>query len=79
MAWAVAYSHGVQPMSIKVHRARAGLTKEELAQRVGTDQAQISGYETGRIMPSGPRLQDLAKALGCSADEIDLTPASAVA
>ena len=51
----------------------AGLTQEELAKRVGTDQSQISGYENGRIMPSGPRLQELAKALGCSADEIDLT------
>lgn len=75
----MAYVHGVQPMPIKVHRVRAGLTQEELAQRVGSDQAQISGYETGKILPSGPRLQELAKALGCSADEIDLTPTDAVA
>jgi transcriptional regulator with XRE-family HTH domain len=60
---------------LKVHRVRAGLTQQELADRVGSDQAQISGYETGKIIPSGPRLQDLAKALGCSADEIDLQTA----
>jgi transcriptional regulator with XRE-family HTH domain len=66
-------------MSIKELRARAGLTQQELAERVGSDQAQISGYETGRIVPSGPRLQELAKALDCSADDIDLGPKAEVA
>lgn len=68
-----------RPEPLKIHRVRAGLTQQELADRVGSDQAQISGYETGSIMPSGPRLQDLAKALGCSADDIELRPQAEVA
>jgi transcriptional regulator with XRE-family HTH domain len=59
-----------------VHRVRAGLTQVELAAIVGGDQAAISEYETGRSIPSGPRLQALAKALGCSADDIDLSDRS---
>ena len=64
--------------TLKVHRVRAGLTQAELAEKIGTDPATISDYENARSLPSGPRLQALARALNCSADDIEL-PDRAVA
>jgi transcriptional regulator with XRE-family HTH domain len=54
------------------------MTQAELAKAVGggADQLAISRYERGESIPSGPRLQALAKALGCSADDIDLSDRS---
>ena len=45
-------------------RARAGLTQEELAQRMGTTQPVIARLESGRIRPSISTLERLAKATG---------------
>ena len=45
-------------------RSRAGLTKEELAERMQTSQSAIARLESGRTMPSGRTLARLAKATG---------------
>jgi ribosome-binding protein aMBF1 (putative translation factor) len=45
-------------------RATAGLTQEQLAQRMNTTQAVIARLESGRIMPSTRTLERLAKATG---------------
>lgn len=52
------------------------MTQAQLATAAGFggDPVAIGRYERGIVVPSGPRLQALAKALGCSADDIDLTP-----
>lgn len=61
---------------IRTHRVRKGLTQAELAKLIGCDQATISDYEVGKSVPLGPRLQEIARALGVSADDIDLTAPS---
>ncbi len=45
-------------------RADAGLTQEELAERMGTKQEAIARWERGRVMPSTRTLTRLAKATG---------------
>lgn len=45
-------------------RARADLTQEELAARMGTTQAAIARLESGRIMPTTRTLERYAKATG---------------
>jgi phage-related protein/DNA-binding XRE family transcriptional regulator len=45
-------------------RAQAGLTQEELAQRMGTTQSAIARMEGGKAKPSTTTLAKLAKATG---------------
>ena len=45
-------------------RARAGLTQEQLAQRMHTTQAVIARLESGRVKPSTRTLEQLAAATG---------------
>ena len=45
-------------------RARAGLTQEEVAKRMGTTQAVIARLESGRVKPSTRTLERFAKATG---------------
>lgn len=45
-------------------RARAGLTQEELAQRIKTTQSAIARLESGQIMPTTRTLEKIAKATG---------------
>ncbi len=45
-------------------RAEAGLTQEQLAQRMQTTQAVIARLESGRVKPSTRTLQRLAAATG---------------
>ena len=45
-------------------RANAGLTQEQLAERMGTKQEVVARWEGGRTMPSTRTLARLAKATG---------------
>ncbi len=45
-------------------RARAGLTQQQLAERMHTTQAVIARLESGRIKPSTRTLERLAEATG---------------
>ncbi len=45
-------------------RANAGLTQEQLAQRMNTTQAVIARLESGRVKPSTRTLERLAAATG---------------
>ncbi|MBV9655074.1 MAG: helix-turn-helix transcriptional regulator [Acetobacteraceae bacterium] len=45
-------------------RADAGLTQEELAERMGTKQEVVARWEGGKVMPSTRTLARLAKATG---------------
>jgi ribosome-binding protein aMBF1 (putative translation factor) len=45
-------------------RAAAGLTQEQLAQRMHTTQAVIARLESGRVKPSTRTLERLAEATG---------------
>lgn len=45
-------------------RARAGLTQEQLAERMKTSQSAIARMESGRMIPSGSTLKRFARATG---------------
>ena len=51
-------------MKVASARKAAGLTQAELAREVGTKQAAISKIETGRVVPTLPVLDRIARALG---------------
>ena len=56
------------PIRLRVLRERAGYTQSALAEKLGTDNVQISRYETGAIVPSVETLVRLADILECSLD-----------
>lgn len=45
-------------------RAKAGLTQEQLAERMDTSQSAVARMESGKVMPSGRTLERFAKATG---------------
>ena len=45
-------------------RASAGLTQEQLAERMGTKQEVVARWEGGKVLPSTRTLARLAKATG---------------
>ena len=45
-------------------RAEAGLTQEQLAERMGTKQEVVARWEGGKVMPSTRTLERLARATG---------------
>ena len=57
-------------------RADAGLTQEQLAERMGTRQEVVARWEGGKVMPSTRTLVRLAKATGTRL-QISFSPARA--
>lgn len=53
-------------MMILMRRTEAGLTQQELCERVGLSRAQIANIEGGRSDMPISRLQKFATALGCT-------------
>lgn len=49
---------------VKDKREQLGLSQTELAQKLGTTQATVSRYETGKLYPSGQVIQKLVEILG---------------
>jgi transcriptional regulator with XRE-family HTH domain len=45
-------------------RAKAGLTQEQLAERMDTSQSAVARMESGKVMPSGRTLERFARATG---------------
>jgi SOS-response transcriptional repressor LexA len=56
--------------TIKKLRILAGLTQEQLAQKVGVTKANVSKYEAGAHAPEMERLARLADVLGVSVSEL---------
>jgi transcriptional regulator with XRE-family HTH domain len=57
--------------AIRARRTELGMTKEELADRVGVRQAEVSRLERGRVaLPRRPRLERIAAALGLATGEL---------
>ena len=50
--------------------AHKGITQEELAARADTSQVMISRYMTGRCIPSLVMASKIARALGCSVEDL---------
>ena len=47
-----------------------GVTQMELADMTGISQALLSGYITGRVSPTFPKVDKICRALDCSMDEL---------
>jgi len=55
---------------IRDKRKLVGLTQQELADKLKVDQTAISQWERGEAMPRAEKLPEIAKALGCTIDEL---------
>lgn len=64
--------------AIASHRVRAGLTQEDVAERLGVGNEAISRLERGIVLPSIPRLSELAELFDCRIDELLLTASDRV-
>lgn len=51
-------------------RIEKGLTQEQLAKAIGVDQRDLSRWELGAVTPRVGSLRKLARALGCSMDDL---------
>jgi transcriptional regulator with XRE-family HTH domain len=56
--------------NLKRLRMLAGLSQQELAQKIGVTQPRIARWEKGEVMPYAQYLAKLAKALEVTIDEI---------
>ncbi len=56
--------------NIKKARLAAGLSQEELAEKLGVSAKTISAYETGRAIPPSPTLIRIAEITNVSVDEL---------
>jgi Zn-dependent peptidase ImmA (M78 family)/transcriptional regulator with XRE-family HTH domain len=56
------------PSRLTIARQRAGLTKKELAQRVGVDARAISGFEANQYAPTKDNVTRIARAVGYPED-----------
>lgn len=62
----------VRPMrKLATMRAAAGLTQGDLAYMCGVRVNCISGYERGERSPNARMLSKLARACGCTVDDLD--------
>jgi transcriptional regulator with XRE-family HTH domain len=73
----------LNPSRMKIARQRAGLTKKELAERVGVDPRSISGFEAGQYEPTDENVKRIARAVGFSqefleADDIEVLPSEGI-
>ena len=57
-------------MNIRVLRQKAGMTQEQLAKKMNVGQAAVSRWESGDTKPLKKYRKKLAKALGCTVDEL---------
>ncbi|MDE2363941.1 MAG: ImmA/IrrE family metallo-endopeptidase [Hyphomicrobiales bacterium] len=73
----------LNPSRLTIARQRAGLTKKELAVRVGVDPRAISGFEAGQYEPTEDNLVRLARGTGfprefLEADDIEILSTAGV-
>ena len=64
----------VPKINLRKMRTEANITQKKLAEMIGTDQAKISMWERGRVMPPDDKIAALAEALGCSVEELRKRP-----
>ena len=55
---------------IRAERARADLTQEDLALRLGTTKSTVSMWESGAQIPGADKICALASALGCTPNDL---------
>ena len=57
-------------MNLKKIREARNITQMELAAKIEVPQSTIASWETGRAFPRAEKLPAIAKALGCTIDEL---------
>lgn len=57
-------------MNIKKIREKKGITQQELATVLGVGQSTVAMWETNKSLPRVDTLKAIAKALGCTIDEL---------
>ena len=57
--------------TIAKYRQQAGLTQEQLAEKLGVGNETVSRIERGVILPSLVRLSDIADHLNCRTEDLD--------
>ena len=57
--------------ALRAARLRAGLSRSELAQRVGVSEATVKGWENGTRAPKASTHAALAKSLGVAFEELE--------
>ena len=57
-------------LKIKVLRKAAGIKQVNLAKTLGVGQPSLCAWETGKAQPTADKLRALAKALGCTIDDL---------
>lgn len=57
-------------MNIKKIREKKGITQQELATVLGVGQSTVAMWETNNSLPRAEKLPAIAKALGCTIDEL---------
>ena len=62
-------------MNIKKIREEKGLTQMELATILNVSQSTIAMWETNKSLPRVETLKAIAKAFGCTVDELLRSPA----
>lgn len=61
---------GITTKNLALMRERAKLTQRELADVLGVERSTVAKWESGAAYPRASQLPALAKALGCSIDEL---------
>ena len=57
-------------MEIKKYRELAGITPAELARIMGVDQAAVTRWERGLVLPRAAKIPTLADLFGCTIDQL---------
>ena len=57
-------------LKIKVLRKAAGIKQVNLAKTLGVGQPSLCAWEIGKAQPTADKLPALAKALGCTIDDL---------
>ena len=57
-------------MNIKKYREKSGITQQQLAAILKVSQSTVAMWETNNSLPRTEKLPEIAKALGCTIDEL---------
>lgn len=57
-------------LEIKKYRELAGITPAELARIMGVDQAAVTRWERGLVLPRAAKIPKLADLFGCTIDQL---------
>lgn len=56
--------------SIRIHREKMGLSREEVADKLHIHEETLARYERGTREPVGSLLREMALLFGCSVDDL---------